>query len=83
MTKHVLFAFLLLTFQGIAKAEQISETEKLATAAKIWGFLKYYHPQVADGKFNWDNQLLEILPKVEAAESKESLSKIYLDWITR
>jgi len=81
MTKQVLFAFLLLTFQGIAKAQQISETEKLASAAKIWGFLKYYHPQVADGKFDWDNQLLEILPKVKAADSKEALSEIYLTWI--
>ncbi|NDV42578.1 S41 family peptidase [Flagellimonas sediminis] len=81
MTKHLLFAFLLLTLQGIAKAEQIPETEKLASTAKIWGFLKYYHPQVADGKFDWDNQLLEILPKVKAADSKEALSKIYLNWI--
>jgi Periplasmic protease len=81
MTKHVLFAFLLLTFQGIAKAQQISETEKLASVAKIWGFLKYYHPQVADGKFDWDNQLLEILPKVKSADSKEALSEIYLTWI--
>jgi len=62
-------------------AQQISEEEKLASTAKIWGFLKYYHPEVAKGKFDWDGQLLEILPKVKQANGKEELSKVYLDWI--
>lgn len=70
--------------QGIVSisAQQISQDQKLATTAKVWGFLKYYHPQVAKGKFDWDAQLLEILPKVAQAENKEELSKIYLDWIS-
>ncbi len=57
------------------------ETEKLATTAKIWGFLKYYHPEVGKGKFNWDDQLIEILPKVADAENKQELSKTYMEWI--
>ncbi|MFI8378640.1 S41 family peptidase [Leeuwenhoekiella sp. NPDC079379] len=61
--------------------ETISETEKLASFAKIYGFLKYYHPEVANGTFNWDQQFIDQLPKVLNATSNESLSKIYIDWI--
>ncbi|QKJ62703.1 S41 family peptidase [Flavobacterium sp. M31R6] len=58
-----------------------SEIKNLSSLCKIWGFLKYYHPNVAKGSYNWDEHLLTILPKVKHANSKEELSKIYLDWI--
>ena len=58
-----------------------NEITNLSTLCKVWGFLKYYHPNVAKGNFNWDEQLLTILPKIEKETNKEVLSKIYLDWI--
>ncbi len=60
---------------------KLSETEKIAATSKVWGFLKYYHPQVADGKYNWDKQLFDILPKVKNAPNKEQLSQIFIGWI--
>jgi len=59
----------------------LTETEKLAATSKIWGFLKYYHPAVADGKFDWDNELFEVLPKVKTAKNREQLSQIFIEWI--
>ena len=59
----------------------LTQTEKLAATAKVWGFLKYYHPQVANGKFNWDEQLFSVLKKVEAVETSEELSAIFSNWI--
>ncbi len=61
--------------------QTISETEKIASLGKIYGFLKYYHPEVGKGKYNWDNEFIEYLPKVLAANDKKSLSKIYIRWI--
>jgi len=58
-----------------------TQTEKLATTAKVWGFLKYYHPEVANGEFNWDNALFEILPRVKESKTKEQLSQVYVNWI--
>ncbi|WP_149304163.1 S41 family peptidase [Pareuzebyella sediminis] len=75
------FLFLCLARQTSCSAQEFSQETKLASTAKIWGFLKYYHPQVAKGKFNWDEQLLKMLPKVIEAANKEALSKIYMDWI--
>lgn len=60
----------------------LSNTEKLSATAKVWGFLKYYHPNVADGKFDWDQELFKILPKIKNSENKEQLSQVYLDWLT-
>lgn len=33
-----------------AQSDLLSSNQKLAATAKVWGFLKYYHPEVAQGK---------------------------------
>ena len=77
----LLFILLLINTTILFSQNSISETEKYSTTIKLWGFLKYYHPQVAKGKFNWDEQFIDILPKVEGAKTKEELSSIYINWI--
>ncbi|OXB05666.1 S41 family peptidase [Flavobacterium pectinovorum] len=78
--KKITLLFLLFLSQIIFGAK-ITETEKLAATCKVWGFLKYYHPQVASGAFNWDNQLLDILPKIDKAQTKEEFSLVLENWI--
>ncbi|WP_159439043.1 S41 family peptidase [Maribacter ulvicola] len=76
--------FLLIIFfcgNNLFAQNELTETEKLATTAKVWGFLKYYHPEVADGKYDWDEELFKILPKVKDSQDKEQLSKVYLNWV--
>lgn len=80
MKKIALF-FLLVLSQITFGQAKITETEKLAATCKVWGFLKYYHPKVASGELNWDNQLLEKLPKIEKAQTKEEFSLILENWI--
>src|SRR6218665_1302268 len=84
--KWVLFFFVcsFITFGQNLSEKQIEnkQIENLASLAKVWGFLKYYHPNVAKGNFNWDEQLIKIIPKVEKAQNKEELSKIYAEWIS-
>jgi C-terminal processing protease CtpA/Prc len=36
---------------------------------------------VANGDYDWDQKLFDILPKVKKAENREVLSKIFLEWI--
>ena len=81
MKKTLLLLFALFITLSSCRQTNVEETEKLATTAKIWGFLKYYHPEVGKGKFNWDDQLIEILPKVMEADNKQELSNTYLEWI--
>ena len=37
--------------------------ENLIVLCKVWGFLKYYHPDIANGKIDWDNELFRFLPE--------------------
>lgn len=46
------------------------QAENLALLGKAWGFLKYYHPQIAAGNVNWDYALFRILPSYLAAKSQ-------------
>lgn len=49
----------------------------------IWGFLKYYHPNIAKGNFNWDYELFRILPKVLKSENNTNRDAIFVDWINK
>jgi hypothetical protein len=55
--------------------------ENLEVLGKVWGFLKYFHPQVVIGKYNWDFELFRILPKIGNAENKTERNKILIEWI--
>ncbi|RKR09945.1 C-terminal processing protease CtpA/Prc [Flavobacterium sp. 90] len=80
MQKIILFLLIIFS-QIIFGNTKITETEKLAATCKVWGFLKYYHPKVAKGEVNWDNQLLEKLPKIDKAQTKEEFSLVLENWI--
>ncbi len=80
--KIVLLFFLCLLLPHRSNAQRaLSETEKLASLCQLWGFLKYHHPTVVKGKYDWDKQLLSHIDTVINAKSKEELSNIYLSWI--
>ena len=57
------------------------QTENLVVLGKIWGFLKYYHPAIAKGNYNWDYELFRILPEILNANSKQQRDSILIDWI--
>ncbi|GGM84239.1 hypothetical protein GCM10010967_15090 [Dyadobacter beijingensis] len=54
---------------------------ELAELGKIWGFLKYHHPAVARGQYNWDYELFRILIKYREAGSKPAKQALLLSWI--
>ena len=58
-----------------------NQIENLKTLGLIWGFLKYYHPNIAKGEYNWDYELFRILPKVQNSENKIKRDEILIQWI--
>jgi hypothetical protein len=34
----------------------------LALLGRVWGFLKYHHPEITKGNYNWDYELFRFLP---------------------
>jgi len=67
------FLGVLILFSSIycfrSEEREFNSTERLAAFAKVWGFLKYYHPGVGEGKINWDSVLMVSIPKIENEES--------------
>ena len=41
--------------------------DQLADFARIWGFLKYYHPAITSGLRNWDSALVSLVPRILTA----------------
>ena len=57
------------------------QISNLAFLGKVWGFLKYHHPKVTSGYYNWDSELFRIMPKILDANNPSSRDKILLQWI--
>ncbi len=66
---------------GIAINEVNSfQTQSLVQLGKIWAFLKYHHPDICNGKINWDYELFRVIPSVIQAstplEREQALLKL-------
>ena len=51
----------------------------LALLGKVWGFLKYHHPAIGTGDYNWDYELFRMLP--DFLESGTPRHEQILSWI--
>ena len=58
-----------------------SDVENLSLLCKIWGFMKYYHPAVRAGEYDWDHELLCIMPSLVSLPSKDKRNEILVKWI--
>ena len=57
--------------------------DNLSVLCKVWGFLKYYHPVVAEGNMNWDFELFRIMPAILCSKSANERNEILFDWIEK
>ncbi len=53
----------------------------LTALGQLWGFLKYHHPAVAQGNYNWDAELFKIMPRVLKAGNNQELSTTLEKWV--
>jgi len=95
MKKNALF-FLFVLLQNIditfAKAPinifhsgsaiEVGQKDDLALLCRIWGMLKYHHPAVIQGTYNWDQELITILPTYSANKNKAERNEILLKWVS-
>lgn len=59
----------------------LNEIQKrnLFILGKVWGFAKYYHPVIAEGKISWDYELFRMLPKINSQNFDGEL----VQWISK
>lgn len=53
----------------------------LTNLGMIWGFLKYYHPAISAGKYNWDAELFKELPKILSESNNDGAYKEMEQWV--
>jgi carboxyl-terminal processing protease len=73
----VVFLFVITLGAAVPGARQdipVDQSTRLATLAKVWGLLKYFHPVVAGGGVDWDQALLSAIPRVKAATTRAELN---------
>lgn len=57
------------------------QIENLATLGKVWGFLKYHHPQATSGQRHFDYDLFRVLPVILAAPDHRVADAALVRWI--
>ena len=70
----VVFAVLLIGAAPRA-ADPSDDVTRLATLAKVWGLLKYFHPGVAQGSIDWDAGLVDEIPRIESTVDKDAFNE--------
>uniref|UniRef100_UPI00261ED388 S41 family peptidase n=1 Tax=uncultured Proteiniphilum sp. TaxID=497637 RepID=UPI00261ED388 len=86
--KHLLLSFFFVAFLSCDHATNSTknclpkEKEKsLVALGQLWGFLKYHYPIVAEGKLDWDKELIEIIPTIMNTQDEEGWKIILDNWI--
>ncbi len=51
----------------------------IAKLCKVWGVVKYYHPEVISGNVNWDYELFRVMPYI--LEEDADVNSILYEWI--
>lgn len=58
-------------------------SRNLTKLGKVWGYIKYFHPAVAAGRFNMDAELFRVLPSLLEARSNEEANRVIERWTRR
>lgn len=53
-----IFTLCLLLMPACATAQYNRQVQELALLSQTWGLLKYYHPHIATGRYDWDSVLV-------------------------
>ena len=88
--RKVLFLFIITCLLSTSYASSLkidpsennlSKIERLYLTCKVWGFLKYYHPKVGTGAYDWDDKLLKVLENTQNITTYTQLNNYMYKWI--
>lgn len=77
--KNLKYFLLIICFWSVTtffSQTKISDTNKYKQIGLVWGFLKYHHPEISKGKYNWDNEFIRIIDKSIKIDSQEELNNL-------
>ncbi len=77
---HFIFLLLFL-FKPLFSQTLISENRKIEQFIHIWGLVKYQHPDVSKGVFNFNEEFVKELNNIENVKTQEELNMEFVSWI--
>ena len=57
--------------------------DNLDLLGRVWGFLKYHHPNISKGEYNWDAELFKMLPGYLKVTDNKQRDAYLAKWILR
>lgn len=82
MKNNLILCFIF--FSTIANSQiNINQSEKYKQAGLVWGLLKYHHPEISKGKYNWDLEFIKLCGTIENIATQEQLNDVLLSFVTR
>jgi len=72
----------MITTANLYSQDDSTYFNRLFYTSKVWGFVKYFHSEVADCSINWDSVLVAKLPEIKNASSNTEFNTILYDLIT-
>lgn len=82
MKKVFVGLFILITLQLFSQTT-FSEVQKYKQIGLVWGLLKYHHPEVSKGKFNWDIEFINLSDKAKDIQNQEGMNNLLLDFVSK
>ncbi|WP_116109051.1 S41 family peptidase [Lewinella sp. IMCC34191] len=73
-TNLLILLFAAFTLNG-ASAQSKGQISELADLCKVWGTLKYFHPEIASGNRDWDSVLVASLDRLLVSNKEDALRR--------
>ena len=81
----ILFFLILLCSVSCNRKANVSlsdnEEKSLVALGQLWGFLKYHHPAVAQGDYDWDAELIKLIPLIRESEDESQWKELLDNWL--
>lgn len=58
-----------------------NQIDNLKKLCKVWGVVKYYHPEVVAGNVNFDYELFRVMPDTLNAKNSQEANKVIYTWV--
>jgi len=67
----IVLSMVYVTARAQSPSVEDARLARLSELARIWGAVKYFHPYLAYRNIDWDKALIDTIPKVNAAKTRE------------
>lgn len=57
--------------------------QKFKKMGLVWGLLKYHHPDVSDGQYDWEDEFIKLFERIEKLDGVEKVDSALLKFVKR